>query len=91
MTEHVAKFVYNQPKEAWIDAFVLTDAGYELTSCECLIPTIIFRVEEETEHRTVNIASTAVLMNDFKVLMGEQNHPILNALRQQVELQIAAE
>ena len=89
MTEHAAEYVDNQPEKAWIDAFVLTKAGYELTSCKCLIPTIICRPEKKTKHRRVNSASTTVLMNDFKVLVGEQNHCILNGLRPQVALQIA--
>ena len=91
MTKQASKYVDNKPEEQWIDAFMLTATGYELTSCEYLIPTITCRAEVDAEHRTVNSASTAVLMGDFKQLIGEQNHLILNALRQQAELRITAE
>ena len=46
----------SNPVELWIDAFVLTSARYELTSCECLIPIITCRADEDAEHRTVNSA-----------------------------------
>ena len=90
MTEPASKYMDNNPAEQWIDAFKLTATGYELTSCECLIPTIACRTEVDAEYRTVNSASTPDLMGDFKQLLGEQNQLILNALRRQAELQITA-
>ena len=43
------------------------------------------------EHRTVPSTQTAVLMEDFKTTMGDQNYCILNALRQQAGVRAEAE
>ena len=40
ITEQAAEYVDYNLMEQWIDVFELTAAGYELTSCECIIPTI---------------------------------------------------
>ena len=52
---------------------MLTVAGYKLTSCECLIPAITCRADEDVEHRRFNSALTTVLMEEFKQLMGVQS------------------
>ena len=75
----MSEYVDSNLVEKWIDAFMLTTTGYEVSSCECLIPSNTCRADEEAEHRAVNSALTTVLMGEFKQLMGEQNHLIADS------------
>ena len=72
-----------------MDAFFITSDIYELTSCTCLLPTIVCRTRVDEPHNVATSRQTGETMVIFKTKMGLQNYVILNALRRKNEQRVA--
>ena len=84
-TDLAVDFVDSQPDETWMDTFFITSDSYELTSCTCLLPTIVCRSMVDEPHNVATSRQTGETMVIFKTKMGLQNYVILNALRRKNE------
>ena len=61
--------------------------SYDLTSCTCMLPTIVCQAmtEEHHNHNTASSRQSRDTMTTFKKKIGLQNYKILNALRHKAE------
>ena len=80
-------YVDNQPADACTDAFYMMGESYNLTSCTCMLPTIVCQAmtEEHHNHNTASSRQSRDTMTTFKKKIGLQNYKILNALRHKAE------
>ena len=85
LTEQAVNYVDTQPAESWTDTFYMMNGSYDLTSCTCMLPTIVCRAMNEKQHNTAPSRQTRDMMTMFKTKMGEQNYKIFNALRHKAE------
>ena len=86
-TDLAVDIVDSQPDETWTD-FIMSDS-YELTSCTCLLPTIVCRSMVDEPHNVATSRQTGETMVIFKTKMGLQNYVILNALRRKNKQRVA--
>ena len=84
-TDQATDYVNNQPADAWKDAFYMMGEIYDLTSCTCMLPTIVCQAMTKEHHNMTPSRQTRDTMTTFKTKMGQQNYKILNALSHKVE------
>ena len=88
-TDLAVDFMDSQPDDTWTTTFFITSDSYELTSCTCLLPTIVYRSMVNEPHNVATSRQTGETMVIFKTKMGLQNYVILNAVRRKNEQRVA--
>ena len=83
-------FVDSQPDNVWTDAFFMTSDSYDLTSCTCMLLTIVYRTMTDEPYNTATSRQSSEMMSTLKRKMGPQNYKILNALRHKNKQRVAA-
>ena len=64
-TDLAVDIVDSQPDEIWTDAFFITSDSYELTSCTCLLPTIVCQSMVDEPHNVATSRQTGETMVIF--------------------------